>query len=77
MTLSEVVGHTNMGRCILAAKNSLVDMDSEAKNIGLQINENKTMYLTVDGQYGSIFWAKVSRVIQAHLVDNGEGICEV
>ncbi len=42
-----------LGRGVLKVKESLVEMDEEAKKVGLIFNENKTKYLVVDRSQGS------------------------
>ena len=42
-----------IGRGTLAVKESFVEMDMEASNVGLLVNENKTKYMTLDRKSGS------------------------
>lgn len=41
-----------LGRSVLAVKESFVEMEEEASNIGLKISENKTKYLALDRRNG-------------------------
>lgn len=42
-----------IGRGTLAVKESFVEMDMEASNVGLLVNEDKTKYMTLDRKNGS------------------------
>ena len=42
-----------IGRGTFAVKESFVEMDMEASNVGLLVNENKTKYMTLDRKSGS------------------------
>jgi len=42
-----------LGRGVLAVKESFMEMDTEAKKVGLQVSEDKTKYLTLDRKEGS------------------------
>ena len=42
-----------IGRGTLAVKESFVEMQTTAKEVGLLVNEDKTKYLTLDRQHGS------------------------